>query len=96
MVTIEAVILGLVSIIVSIIGWNMKRIWTKIDELDTDLKNIKGNYLNRFSEAKDHTTNKVAEVIERINDNKVVNLKEHSAILSAITELKTLMCKGNT
>jgi septal ring factor EnvC (AmiA/AmiB activator) len=70
-----------------------KKLEAELKRLDDDIKSIKGNYLSRFSEAKDHTTSKISEVIEKITENKVKNLEEHSAILNAITEIKTIMCK---
>ena len=66
------------------------KIENELEKIEQGINAIKGNYLNRFSDAKDHTTNKIAEVIQNINDNKVTNIEEHGKILTAIAELKAI------
>jgi hypothetical protein len=61
--------------------------------MENSLKVITGNYLSRFTDLKDHIAKQGIETLDRINDNRIINIKEHSDILGALIELKVLVKK---
>jgi hypothetical protein len=65
----------------------------RILQIESSIKSITGNYLDRFADLKDHVNKQGMVTLDRINDNRIVNVKEHSDILSAISELKTMARK---
>ena len=70
-----------------------KKIEDKMDKLDDDIECIRGNYLKKFADQKDHTTDKIAEVLEKISEYKLENLAEHSKILITVQKIESLLDK---
>jgi len=62
------VIITLLAMLNGIIGWNVNRLYRRIDKLEKDMVDMRLNYLSRFDKASEHRHEIKLNILTAISD----------------------------
>ena len=57
----------LISLLVMVIGWFVKTLHSRVDDIEKDMQIMKSNYIARFDDAKTHRYQMQNDVMETLN-----------------------------